>query len=86
LDDDDNENDDTLVSWERLSTSITPPGRNAATLTPLPAAPCGCLSSMAKNDDDDADDDDDQYFLLSGGWYPFQTTHADTFVLKVSSK
>jgi hypothetical protein len=56
-----------------------PPGRNAATLTKLPGSP-GLVLENSTDDDDSA-----QYFLLSGGWYPFRTTHADTFVLKVSS-
>jgi hypothetical protein len=77
---DDNDN---TAKWEELSTQNAPPGRNAATLTPLPGPPMGVSSS----DDDDVDDDDDtiaEYFLLSGGWYPFRTTYSDNFVLKVS--
>jgi hypothetical protein len=66
------------ASWELLLDK-GPPGRNAATLTKLPGSP-GLVLENSTDDDDSA-----QYFLLSGGWYPFRTTHADTFVLKVSS-
>ncbi|KAL3906278.1 MAG: hypothetical protein SGARI_004076 [Bacillariaceae sp.] len=52
----------------------SPPGRNAAQLTPLSAPPKAIAG----------DNDKAQYFLLSGGWYPFRTTYDDNFVLKVS--
>lgn len=67
------ETDDDNCQWENISPKMSPPGRNAATLTPMVKAPPG-------------QDPNCQYFLLAGGWYPFQTTHADTFVLKVSLK
>jgi hypothetical protein len=53
----------------------SPPGRNAASLTPI---------SKPYILKDDYDDKEMQYFLLTGGWYPFRTTYSDNFVLKVS--
>jgi hypothetical protein len=78
--DDDGEDDDgtTTATWERLSAS-GPPGRNAATLTKLASPP----ASLVKEGDAGKDH---QYFLLSGGWYPFRTTHADNFVLKMTKE
>mmetsp|Transcript_7802 Transcript_7802/g.12393 ORF Transcript_7802/g.12393 Transcript_7802/m.12393 type:complete len:414 (-) Transcript_7802:101-1342(-) len=52
----------------------SPPGRNAATLTPL------SKPAVLQNGGDKTE----QYFLLSGGWYPFRTTYADNYLLKVS--
>jgi hypothetical protein len=52
---------------------LSPPGRNAASLTAI------SKPISLKDDDRDA-----KYFLLSGGWYPFRTTYADNYVLKVS--
>jgi hypothetical protein len=52
---------------------LSPPGRNAASLT--------AISKPISLKDDDRDT---KYFLLSGGWYPFRTTYADNYVLKVS--
>jgi hypothetical protein len=65
--------------WERLipSTEVVPPGRNAATLTPLSSDNKATDSSSSASS---------QSFLLVGGWYPFQTTHADTYLLNVSNK
>ena len=69
---------------------VSPPGRNAATLTPIPFLRKGILlhgDDTNDGDDNVGDDDDDtstQYFLLSGGWYPFRTTYNDNFVLKVT--
>jgi hypothetical protein len=51
----------------------SPPGRNAAQLTPLTSPP----SQIAH-------DGDAKYFLLSGGWYPFRSTYDDNFILKVT--
>ena len=58
----------------------SPPGRNAATLTPLASKP----RALYEEGEDDGDDKDSKFFLLSGGWYPFRTTYGDNFVLKVS--
>jgi hypothetical protein len=52
---------------------LSPPGRNAASLTAI------SKPISLKDDDRGA-----KYFLLSGGWYPFRTTYADNYVLKVS--
>ena len=67
----------TKAKWTQLGedqSAEAPPGRNAATLTPLP-------SSFGL---DQEEDEGSRYFLLSGGWYPFRTTHGDNFVLKVT--
>lgn len=61
------------VAWEKLEVEESesiPPGRNAATLMPVQLP----------------DFENCQCFLLSGGWFPFVTTHNDSFVLKVTSK
>ena len=71
-------------SWELLSTEITPPGRNAATLTKLSSPPSSLVDEDNDKNSEDGDNNNNLYFLLSGGWYPFQTTHADAFVLKLS--
>lgn len=65
--------------WTRLSddgSATAPPGRNAATLTPLACRPA-VLNGIS-------DGSSVQYFLLHGGWYPFRTTYNDNFVLKVT--
>ena len=78
-----NNNDDSSITkakWTQLyqdESTEAPPGRNAATLTPLPSKPSGLC-------EDENDNDNSQFFLLSGGWYPFRTTYGDNFVLKVS--
>ncbi len=67
----------TKAKWKQLgedNSAEAPPGRNAATLTPL-------SSSFGF---DETEDEGSQYFLLSGGWYPFRTTYGDNFVLKVT--
>ena len=67
------------AKWTQLSedkSAQAPPGRNAATLTPLLTPP-----GIDKNEDEES-----QFFLLSGGWYPFRTTYGDNFVLKVTKK
>jgi len=72
----------TVAKWTRLSedgSTAAPPGRNAASLTPLPLKP-----RILSGENDTVDGDNSQYFLLSGGWYPFRTTHGDNFVLKVT--
>jgi hypothetical protein len=78
------ENNDgtTTTKWTQLvedKSTQAPPGRNAATLTPL------LSKSLVKEGENDGNDKS-QYFLLSGGWYPFRTTYGDNFVLKVSKE
>ena len=73
----------TRAKWTQLDedgSANAPPGRNAATLTPLPSKP-----QVLRGEGDD-DNGDSQFFLLSGGWYPFRTTYGDNFVLKVTKK
>jgi hypothetical protein len=72
----------TKAKWTQLyqdKSSEAPPGRNAATLTPLPSKPIGLY-------EDENDNDNSQFFLLNGGWYPFRKTYGDNFVLKVSKE
>ena len=83
--DSENNNDGSSVTtrakWTQLGedgSTKAPPGRNAATLTPL--------SSKSRVLEGEEDDDNSQLFLLSGGWYPFRTTYGDNFVLKVTKK
>lgn len=68
-----NKNDKKVVSakWEPLETSINPPGRNAATLTPLPQ-------------EDDTSGSSTRTYILQGGWYPFRTTHHETYILQLT--
>ncbi len=69
----------TTVKWTQLvedKSEQAPPGRNAATLTPLLSPP-----RLEKNENEES-----QFFLLSGGWYPFRTTYGDNFVLKVTKE
>ncbi len=56
--------------WEQLTptSNVIPPGRNAATLTPIPNRQ-GKDGSVA--------------FLLTGGWYPFRSTHSQIFLLQL---
>eukprot|EP00980_Cylindrotheca_fusiformis_P016393 scaffold4887_cov118-Cylindrotheca_fusiformis.AAC.3 len=68
------------VQWDELPVDNAPPGRNAATLTSISKIKIG--DSVESSDDNS----DLHYFLLSGGWYPFVTTHGDTFVLKVAKR
>jgi hypothetical protein len=68
------------AQWTRLETTIRPPGRNAATLTCLPATSLPDDMIMEKNDSTSSS----QFHLLSGGWAPFQTTYNDNFVLKLT--
>jgi Kelch motif/Galactose oxidase, central domain len=68
--------------WTNLNddgSKNAPPGRNAATLTPLGTRPVILGESNA-----DADNENTRYFLLSGGWYPFRTTYNDNFVLMIT--
>jgi len=74
----------TTAKWTRLGEDKfveAPPGRNAATLTPLLSK-----SLVIGGENDKTDNKKSQYFLLSGGWYPFRTTYGDNFVLKVTKK
>jgi Galactose oxidase, central domain/Kelch motif len=85
IDDDDDNNNTISCQWTQLNDDgapNAPPGRNAATLTPLPKKPA--MLNDNENDDDSDDGDDDYYFLLCGGWYPFRTTYNDNYVLKVT--
>jgi len=71
----------TVAHWKLLhedESARSPPGRNAATLTPLPS------SFTLKDHEDGNESPSSQYFLLSGGWYPFRTTYGDNYVLKVT--
>jgi hypothetical protein len=68
--------------WTKVhddGSSNAPPGRNAATLTPLLSGRPAVLEGPSE-----ADNENTKYFLLSGGWYPFRTTYNDNFVLKVT--
>jgi len=79
---DDSSTSTTAAKWTRLfedESPETPPGRNAATLTPLLSRPR--VLDGENNADGSATS---RYFLLSGGWYPFRTTYGDNFVLKVT--
>ena len=88
---DDDDSDLTLAVWTRMNqdgSPQAPPGRNAATLMPLPSS-----SFLANNEDNGADtnkkendNETTQHFLLSGGWYPFRKTYDDNFVLRVTKK
>ena len=72
----------TTVKWTQLGqdkSDQAPPGRNAATLTPLLSK-----SLVIGGENDKNTNYESQYFLLSGGWYPFRTTYGDNFVLKVT--
>ena len=72
----------TTATWTQLGedkSAQAPPGRNAATLTPLLSK-----SLVIGGENDMNENDESQYFLLSGGWYPFRTTYGDNFVLKVT--
>ena len=72
----------TVAKWTQLSedgSTAAPPGRNAASLTPLPLKP-----RILSGENDSIDGDNSQYFLLSGGWYPFRTTYGDNFIMKVT--
>lgn len=81
------------IDDECVGVGVSPPGRNAATLTPIARPPRGSLIGDDDGADDDEDDNDvdvsegttQHYFLLSGGWYPFRTTYNDNFVLKVTN-
>ena len=68
------------VEWEELVVEGKPPGRNAATLTPISKP-----SQIPHDNDADTDGNTAKYFLLSGGWTPFVKTHGDNFVLKLSN-
>jgi hypothetical protein len=68
------------AKWTRLETTISPPGRNAATLTSLPASSLPDSVIMEMIDSSSSS----QFHLLSGGWAPFQTTYNDNFVLKLT--
>ena len=72
---------DNQAQWTRLETPTSPPGRNAATLTCLPAS---SLPEEAIKAMDDSTLSTSQFHLLSGGWAPFQTTYNDNFVLKLT--
>jgi hypothetical protein len=70
----------TRCKWTLLyedGSSESPPGRNAASLTPLKSSPFAV-------GEEEEDGSTSQFFLLSGGWYPFRTTYDDNYVLKVS--
>lgn len=69
-----------IAEWDQLTVDGAPPGRNAATLVPI-AEP-----GLGDNIEAGGAKSGLQYFLLNGGWYPFVTTHGDTFVLKVTAK
>lgn len=74
----------TTAKWTQLgedNSAQAPPGRNAATLTPLLSK-----SLVIGGENDMNENNDSQHFLLSGGWYPFRTTYGDNFVLKVTKK
>lgn len=66
------------VEWEELNAKGTPPGRNAATLTPISKPNLG--DTIGVNNGNSPL----RCFLLSGGWYPFVKTHGDTFVLRIA--
>lgn len=69
----------TTAKWTLLGedeSTQAPPGRNAATLTPL----------LPSTGSDEEEKEESQCFLLSGGWYPFRTTYGDNFVLKVTKE
>ena len=77
--------------WECLSRSSTsgdddivqPPGRNAATLSPIDATkllPNDLVWKGSSNDEEE----EGAYYLLQGGWYPFRKTYSDAFLLRIS--
>lgn len=83
LDDENNEKNKTstsVASWKQLdmTSTTTPPGRNAATLSPLKRAPSAIRQSQSGTGSESS-----FYFLLSGGWEPFRTTYNDNFILKL---
>ena len=72
----------TKAKWTQLNedkSTQAPPGRNAATLTPILSK-----SLSIGGDTDENNKKNTHYFLLSGGWYPFRNTYSDNFVLKVT--
>lgn len=72
----------TNAKWTQLNedkSSQAPPGRNAATLTPILSKSLPIVGEIDENDSEET-----QYFLLSGGWYPFRNTYDDNFILKVT--
>lgn len=69
---------DNEAVWRKCETSVTPPGRNAATLSSI-ASPLPVLGGEEENNNTNT-----KYFLLAGGWAPFRVTYNDNFVLKVS--
>ena len=74
--------------WQRLVCDqdnnndgiIRPPQRNAATLTPIDSEKLLPKDIAWKQDGGEKD----AYYMLQGGWYPFQRTYDDVFVLRVS--
>ena len=74
--------------WQRLVCDqdnnddgiIRPPQRNAATLTPIDREKLLPKDIAWKQDGGEKD----AYYMLQGGWYPFQRTYDDVFVLRVS--
>ncbi|KAL9191393.1 hypothetical protein ACHAXT_001099 [Thalassiosira profunda] len=71
--------------WECLSRSsssgvtVQPPGRNAATLSPIDATKLLPDDLIWKGDEGES-----SYYLLQGGWYPFRKTYSDAFLLRIS--
>jgi hypothetical protein len=102
LEEDESDDDDMISSsssnakqvkakWTRLQTTTSPPGRNAATLTCLPATslPDAAIGMVEETDDPSSastSTSSPQFYLLSGGWAPFQTTYNDNFVLKLTQE
>jgi N-acetylneuraminic acid mutarotase len=70
----------TKASWTRMDCTLAPPGRNAATLSPL-STPGNLPKGLKFTSGDDSTES--RYYLLAGGWAPFQETYQDNFVLRV---